>query len=290
MNIVQNTSITPIIPTKEVHTARKRFGQNFLIDAHMISRLVQCVNPKENDILIEIGPGLAALTRPLLVEAKQMTAIELDRDLLPFLSTLPGLNVINQDALQFDFSGFHQAYLNEHAHDTQENTLGKLRLVGNLPYNISTPIIFHLLSFRSVIKDMHFMLQKEVVERMAALPDTPEFGRLSVMVQRYCQVMPLIEIPPECFRPAPKVMSQFVRLIPYLSDPFGILDDIIFEKIVRNSFSNRRKMLRNNLKDIMTEQALQQCGINPQARAETLSVIDFTRISNYVTERDHHLK
>lgn len=290
MNIVQNTSITPIVPTKEVHTARKRFGQNFLIDAHMISRLVHCVNPKENDILIEIGPGLAALTRPLLVEAKQMTAIELDRDLLPFLSTLPGLNVINQDALKFDFSAFYHNYLSEYAHSGNENTFGKLRLVGNLPYNISTPIIFHLLSFRNEIKDMHFMLQKEVVDRMAALPDTSEYGRLSVMVQRYCQVIPLIEIPPICFRPAPKVMSQFVRLIPYLSDPFGIIDDIIFEKIVRNSFSNRRKMLRNNLKDVMTEEELQCCDINPQSRAETLSVIDFTCIANYVAKRDHHLK
>lgn len=268
------------------HTARKRFGQNFLINKEIIFNLVACVNPQVSDCLIEIGPGLGALTYPLLAGAKKMTVIELDRDLVESLSRVEGLSVINQDVLKVDFFNLHKTIIDINQNDISENNINqedRLRVVGNLPYNISTPIIFHLLKARKVVKDMHFMLQKEVVERMAAMADTPEYGRLSVMVQRYCAVTPLLMISPECFNPAPKVMSQFVKLTPYLIDPFEIIDDVLFENIVRAAFANRRKMLRNNLKKYFATEDFAACNIDPQARAETLSPVDFARLSNYVS-------
>src|SRR5699024_1401168 len=196
---------------KPQHKARKRFGQNFLVDDSIIFQIIQSIMPMPGEDLVEIGPGLGAMTRPLLNAAKKMTVIELDRDLIDYLQTLDGLTVINQDVLKVDLPKLCQQG-------------GKLRVVGNLPYNISTPIIFHLLSNVEMIADMHFMLQKEVIERMAAQPGESAFSRLSIMVQRYCEVVPLLEIPPESFDPAPKVMSQFVRLIPYEGNPYGIKD------------------------------------------------------------------
>lgn len=257
---------------KPQHRARKRFGQNFLVDESIIFQIIQSIMPMPGEDLVEIGPGLGAMTRPLLNAAKEMTVIELDRDLIDYLKTLKGLTVINEDVLKVDLPKLCKQG-------------GKLRVVGNLPYNISTPIIFHLLSNVEMIEDMHFMLQKEVIERMAAQPGDSAFSRLSIMVQRYCEVVPLLEIPPESFDPAPKVMSQFVRLIPYDGNPYGIKDDALFFDVVKDAFSMKRKMLRNNLKSLFTEAEIESLGIDPKIRAENLQIEDFVKLSNYLSER-----
>lgn len=257
---------------KPQHKARKRFGQNFLVDDSIIFQIIHSIMPTPGEALVEIGPGLGAMTRPLLKAAKKMTVIELDRDLIAYLQSLDGLTVINEDVLKVDLSQLSPEGV-------------KLRVVGNLPYNISTPIIFHLLTSVDMIDDMHFMLQKEVIDRMAAQPGDSSFGRLSIMVQRYCEVVPLLEIPPESFDPAPKVMSQFVRLIPYNGNPYGIKDDKQFFDVVKEAFSMKRKMLRNNLKPLMTEAEIEALGIDPKIRAENLHIADFVKLSNYLTER-----
>ena len=257
---------------KPQHKARKRFGQNFLIDDSIIFQIIQSIMPLPGEDLVEIGPGLGAMTRPLLNAAKKMTVIELDRDLIDYLKTLEGLTVINEDVLKVDLPKL-----------AKQN--GKLRVVGNLPYNISTPIIFHLLSNVEIIDDMHFMLQKEVIDRMAATPGDSAYSRLSIMVQRYCEVVPLLEIPPESFDPAPKVMSQFVRLIPYQGNPYGIKDDAIFFDVVKEAFSMKRKMLRNNLKPLMTQDEIAALGIEPTLRAENLNIEDFVTLSNYLADK-----
>lgn len=250
-----------------LHQARKRFGQNFLIDYPLIIKLFQSIHVQPNDRMIEIGPGLGALTRPILANINELTVIELDRNLIPILSPLENLTIVHQDVLTVDF----------HALKIDDR---KLRIVGNLPYNISTPIIFHLLAVADIIKDMHFMLQKEVIDRMAATPDDSEYGRLSVMVQRYCQVIPLLTIPPTAFNPAPKVMSQFVRLVPYETDPYGIESDETFFEVVKCAFSMKRKTLRNTLKPLFTQEELESCGIDPSLRAEKLSIAAFATLSN----------
>ena len=257
---------------KPQHRARKRFGQNFLVDESIIFQIIHSIMPVPGEDLVEIGPGLGAMTRPLLNAAKEMTVIELDRDLIEYLRTLDGLKVINEDVLKVD--------LTKLCDDGK-----KLRVVGNLPYNISTPIIFHLLSNVGMIEDMHFMLQKEVIERMAANPGDSAFSRLSIMVQRYCEVVPLLEIPPESFDPAPKVMSQFVRLIPYEGNSFGIKDDAVFFNVVKDAFSMKRKMLRNNLKALLSAEEIEALGIDPKVRAENLHIEDFVKLSNYLVER-----
>lgn len=257
---------------KPQHKARKRFGQNFLVDDSIIFQIIHSIMPTPGEALVEIGPGLGAMTRPLLKAAKKMTVIELDRDLIAYLRSLAGLTVINEDVLKVDLSQLSPEGI-------------KLRVVGNLPYNISTPIIFHLLTSVDMIDDMHFMLQKEVIDRMAAQPGDSSFGRLSIMVQRYCEVVPLLEIPPESFDPAPKVMSQFVRLIPYNGNPYGIKDDKQFFDVVKEAFSMKRKMLRNNLKPLMTEDEIEALGIDPRIRAENLHIADFVKLSNYLSER-----
>ncbi|UNM95983.1 16S rRNA (adenine(1518)-N(6)/adenine(1519)-N(6))-dimethyltransferase RsmA [Ignatzschineria rhizosphaerae] len=257
---------------KPQHKARKRFGQNFLIDESIIFQIIQSIMPMPGENLVEIGPGLGAMTRPLLNAAKKMTVIELDRDLIDYLRTLEGLTVINEDVLKVDLPKLCEKG-------------EKLRIVGNLPYNISTPIIFHLLSNVEMVEDMHFMLQKEVIERMAAQPGDSAFSRLSIMVQRYCEVVPLLEIPPESFDPAPKVMSQFVRLIPYEGNPYGIEDDALFFEVVKDAFSMKRKMLRNNLKSLLSEEEILNLGIDPKIRAENLHIEDFVKLSNYLAKR-----
>lgn len=257
---------------KPQHKARKRFGQNFLIDESIIFQIIQSIMPMPGENLVEIGPGLGAMTRPLLNAAKKMTVIELDRDLIDYLRTLEGLTVINEDVLKVDLPKLCEKG-------------EKLRIVGNLPYNISTPIIFHLLSNVEMVEDMHFMLQKEVIERMAAQPGDFAFSRLSIMVQRYCEVVPLLEIPPESFDPAPKVMSQFVRLIPYEGNPYGIEDDALFFEVVKDAFSMKRKMLRNNLKSLLSEEEILNLGIDPKIRAENLHIEDFVKLSNCLAKR-----
>ncbi|KAA0874030.1 16S rRNA (adenine(1518)-N(6)/adenine(1519)-N(6))-dimethyltransferase RsmA [Nitrincola tapanii] len=256
------------------HKARKRFGQNFLQDGNVIRRILRSISPKPEQHLVEIGPGLGALTEELLAATGHLDAIELDRDLVPILRTKffrygDQFRVHEADAMQFDFRSLCQ--------DQQ-----RLRIVGNLPYNISTPLIFHLLSFNELIEDMHFMLQKEVVLRLAAGPGENNYGRLSIMAQYFCQVDNLFLVPPEAFHPAPKVDSAIVRLIPHKTLPVVAKDLEKFQDVVRIAFNQRRKTLRNNLKELISAEALESLGIDPGLRPERLGVAEFVRISDHL--------
>ncbi len=249
------------------HVARKRFGQNFLVDAGIISAIVNAIDPRPGDTVIEIGPGLGALTEPLLARVQPLHVVEIDRDLIARLKKryTPAQLVIHEgDALAFDFAAVG----------------GDLRLVGNLPYNISTPLLFHLATFAERVRDMHFMLQKEVVERMVAAPGDGDFGRLSVMLQYRFHLEWLLDVPPESFDPPPKVDSAVVRLIPKAVAERGACDEGTLERVVTAAFSQRRKMLRNTLKGILDEAAFAALGIAPTARAEELAVEDYVRIAN----------
>ena len=252
--------------TFPAHQARKRFGQNFLHDRHVIERIVAAIRPQATDTVVEIGPGLAALTRPLLERLPHLQVVELDRDLAARLrAEFPPerLTVHEGDALKFDFGA-----------------LGPdLRIVGNLPYNISSPLLFHLADFAAQIRDMHFMLQKEVVWRMAAAPDTPDYGRLSVMLQAQFRVEKLFIVPPGAFTPAPKVDSAIVRLTPLPANQVAWRDRERFATVVAQAFAMRRKTLRNNLKGLIAAEAMETLGIDPGRRAETLSVADFARLA-----------
>ena len=251
------------------HLAKKRFGQNFLTDQSIISSLIDAINPLQNQLIIEIGPGLGALTKPLLKKINHLHVVEIDRDIVSWMENEYSSAVVtihNIDALKFDFTTFGE----------------NLRVVGNLPYNISTPILFHLLDNVSHITDMHFMLQKEVVERMVASPSTPAYGRLSVMLQYHLAMEYLITVPPEAFEPAPKVESAFVRCVPHAPLPFVAKDQKHFAKIVMAAFGQRRKTLRNTLKGLLDDVGFTALGINPQLRAENLSVSQFVAISNYL--------
>lgn len=257
------------------HKARKRFGQNFLHDQAIIARIIASIHPQEDDRLVEIGPGRGAITLPLLQRAGRLDVVELDRDLVgPLQAQCAGvgeLAVHNVDALKFDFCTLA--------------TSGPLRIVGNLPYNISTPLLFHLLAQHSCIQDMHFMLQKEVVERMAAAPDNGQYGRLSVMLQYRCEVYHLFNIGPGAFTPAPRVESSFVRLVPHTSPPVRVNDESVFAQLVRQAFSQRRKTLRNTLRDMLEEESIRELGIDPAARAETLTLGDFAALANRAQTR-----
>ena len=251
------------------HIAKKKFGQNFLKDAAIIHSIIQSINPLPNDLLIEIGPGLGALTKPLLEKTNRLLAIELDRDIVSWMEneySKKNITIFNEDVLNFNFNQFDQ----------------KIRIVGNLPYNISTPILFKCIDNILNIKDLHFMLQKEVVDRMIAIPSSPEYGRLSVMLQYYFAMEHLVDVPKESFEPEPKVESSFVRLIPYEQYPFIANNIEQFARIVKEAFSQRRKTIRNTLKSFITENDFEKIGINPQLRAENLSVSDFVKISNYL--------
>ncbi len=253
------------------HRARKRFGQNFLSDHNIIDKIVRAINPQPDDIIIEIGPGLGAITEHLLNSGSQLTAIEIDRDLASHLrSRFPQLTLVENDALKTDFG---QLLGNTH----------KAKFVGNLPYNISTPIIFHLLDFAKHCGSMHFMLQKEVVDRMAATPDSKQYGKLSIMVQYQCEVRPLFHIPPTAFNPAPKVDSTLVQLIPRIF-PHQASDRHTLEKLVSSAFSQRRKTLRNALKANWSEQLVQLPGHYLAMRAEQLSIDDYVTLSNILSE------
>ena len=253
-----------------LHRPRKRFGQNFLHDMRIIQRIVSSIAPQENEPVLEIGPGQGALTQVLLPYNPQLTAVELDRDLAAMLrqkfSGNPHFSLVEGDALQFDL---HSLQVAPHS----------LRVVGNLPYNISTPLLFHLLSQREYIRDMHFMLQKEVVQRLAAEPGNKDYGRLSIMAQYNCRVTPLFDVPPGCFFPPPKVMSAIVRLQP--CEPTVVAHNPqTLSHLVNVAFQQRRKTLRNTLKTIATEEQIVAANINPDTRAETLSVDDFVRLAN----------
>lgn len=257
------------------HVAKKRFGQNFLTDHAVINSLVEAIAPQPDDLLVEIGPGLGALTKPLLQTLKQLHVVEVDRDIIAWMQVeyakpayaKSKICIHNADALKFDFTSLGQ----------------NLRVTGNLPYNISTPILFHLLANLSHITDMHFMLQKEVVERMVAQPSTPAYGRLSVMLQYHLHMDYLLTVPPGAFEPAPKVESAFVRCVPHATLPFVAKDAAVFAKVVLAAFSQRRKTLRNTLKGLLADQGFTALNIDSQQRAENLSVADFVAIANYLS-------
>ena len=251
------------------HIPRRRFGQNFLTDQVVINSLIAAISPQATDTMVEIGPGLGALTKPLLTRLSHLHAVELDRDIVAWIQQqYPSdkLTIHNVDALKFNFASLGE----------------NIRVVGNLPYNISTPILFHLLDNLANITDMHFMLQKEVVERMVAVPSTPEYGRLSVMLQYRLQIDYLFTVPPEAFEPAPKVESAFVRAVPHNSLPYRAKDETLFAKVVLSAFGQRRKTLRNTLKGLLDDAGFKELNIDPQFRAENLSVAQFVSIANHL--------
>ncbi|MGP9644413.1 16S rRNA (adenine(1518)-N(6)/adenine(1519)-N(6))-dimethyltransferase RsmA [Halomonas sp. AOP30-A1-24] len=255
------------------HRARKRFGQNFLRDLGIISRIVRSIGPREGDRLVEIGPGQGALTAPLLEAAGKLEVIELDRDLIPGLRVqffnYPDFIIHEGDALKFDFAAL-------------KGDGPALRVVGNLPYNISTPLIVHLLTAGNAVADMHFMLQKEVVERLAAQPGGTDWGRLSVMAQYYCHVDQLFIVPPEAFVPRPNVDSAIVRLTPHASFPHVADDPALLFELVKLAFGQRRKTLRNNFKGRVSPETLEALGIDPTRRPQTLTVAEYVTIANRV--------
>ncbi len=260
------------------HQARKRFGQNFLHDEAIIQRIIDTIHPLADENLVEIGPGLGALTSQILPRVNKLQVIELDRDLIPKLKFLD-LNqtklIIHQaDALKFDFTSL------------QQNNPAKLRIVGNLPYNISTPLLFHLFKNIEVILDMHFMLQKEVVQRMSAVPGNKSWGRLSVMVQYHCQVEMLFIVASGAFRPAPKVESAIVRLVPHQQKPVTANNPETLDKVVISAFGQRRKTLRNSLGKLLSEDEILSLQIEPSVRAEQLSVAQFVALANLVDEKN----
>jgi len=252
------------------HNPRKRFGQNFLYDQYVIERIITEFYPRKDDSIIEIGPGLGALTRPLLQVIDHLHVVEIDRDIVDKLKIeFPheNLTVHAADALKFDFS-----------------VLGnQLRIIGNLPYNISTPLLFHLSQFSEHISDMHFMLQKEVVERMVGVPGTSDYGRLSVMLQYRFDMEYVFDVPAESFRPQPKVESAIVRMIPRSVPLSRAIDEALFSQIVLAAFSQRRKTLRNALQHYLTEEDFSALGIDSGLRAENLPVEEFVAIANFLT-------
>ena len=255
--------------------AKKHLGQNFLHDRGVIDKIVQAVNPQPGDAIVEIGPGQGALTFPLLRKHGALTAIEFDRDLHAPLQAAArehgSLRLIEGDVLGVDFSALARELVGDG---------GQIRLVGNLPYNLSSPILFHALDHAPAIRDMHFMLQKEVVERMAAGPGSKVFGRLSVMLQAYCTVTPLFIVPPGAFKPAPKVDSAVVRLVPKPADKVEVIDHRTFANVVRAAFGQRRKTLRNALNGVADPARIEAAGLRADARAEQVEVTGFVRLAN----------
>jgi 16S rRNA (adenine1518-N6/adenine1519-N6)-dimethyltransferase len=253
------------------HVPRKRFGQHFLVDRGVVARIIGAIDPQPGEHIVEIGPGLGALTVPLLDRVGHLHVVELDRDLCDRLRerfSAERLAVHQADALRFDFAKLPTP----------------LRIVGNLPYNISTPLLFHVASSVDGCRDLHFMLQQEVVDRMVAAPSHPSYGRLSVMLQYRFRMERLLTVPPEAFRPMPKVHSACVRLVPRPSQERKALDELEFARVVVKAFSMRRKTLRNALHDLISESELAALGIDPGVRAQTLPVEDFVTIANRLAE------
>lgn len=254
---------------------KKRLGQHFLHERGIIDKIVRAVDPQPGDRLVEIGPGQGAITFPLLDVHRELTVIEFDRDLIePLTQAAQGrgtLHVIHRDVLQVDF--------------TELAAGGMIRLVGNLPYNLSSPILFHALEHAAVVRDMHFMLQKEVVDRMAEGPGSKVYGRLGVMLQAYCRVTPLFDVPPGCFRPPPKVDSAVVRLVPRPRAEIRVEDDAMFSRVVRDAFGQRRKTLRNALSSICDAAAIEAAGLDPGLRAEQVPVDGFVTLANALARR-----
>ena len=257
------------------HKAKKMFGQNFLVDQTIIADIIAAIRPEAADNMVEIGPGLGALTRPLLKKLDSLHVVEIDRDIIARLQNDYPQDQANVklvihagDALEFDFSTLDQP----------------LRIVGNLPYNISTPLLFHFAASAGRITDMHFMLQNEVVERMVAEHSTPAYGRLSVMLQYRFAMEKLLDVPPESFRPAPKVDSAIVRMMPLPAEQILVRDEKRFAAIVATAFGQRRKTIRNTLRTYLQESDFATLGIDPQLRAENLAVADYIRVANYCAE------
>lgn len=252
------------------HQARKRFGQNFLHDEGVIHQIVRAIDPQPADKLIEIGPGMSALTDPLFKAVDQLTVVEIDRDLVQFLQrkyAADKLTIISADVLTVDFSQFGPG----------------LRIVGNLPYNISSPLLFHLMQYADQVVDQHFMLQKEVIDRMAAKPGDPLYGRLSVMLQSRYRIMKLFDVAPESFTPAPKVMSAVVRMRPLKADRPQAKDPVVFERVVAQAFSQRRKMLRGVLSEWIDHIDWDAVGIAPTDRADAVGLQQFIALSDMLT-------
>ena len=252
-----------------MHRARKRFGQHFLHDQNIIDLILRAIHPLPGDNLVEIGPGQGALTYPLLQRCKDLIAIELDRDLVPVLQReakrYGNLEVINADILEFDLASLGKDK--------------KFRLLGNLPYNISTPLMFHVLESMSQIEDMHFMVQKEVALRIVAGPGNNNYGRLSVMLQYRCECQYLFDVGPGSFSPPPKVDSAVVRMTPLTEPAHDIGDEKVFSAIVQAAFGQRRKTISNSLRPQISRESISACGIDPSLRAENLTIGDFARLS-----------
>lgn len=250
------------------HQPRKRFGQHFLTDKNFINKIINAIAPG-NETILEIGPGTGALTTPLVNRTGSLHVLEFDRDLARYLSEIYNnhgqLHIYCEDALKFDL---------------RRVSGESIKVVGNLPYNISTPLLFHLLDQIELVSEMIFMLQEEVIDRMCAVSGSKTFGRLSVMVQSLCKVTKLFRVPPGAFTPPPKVNSGVVRLIPLAQPAAHVVDHTLFSEIVRESFNQRRKTLRNALKNFLTGDQIEALGINPQLRAENLQVADFAKLAN----------
>jgi 16S rRNA (adenine1518-N6/adenine1519-N6)-dimethyltransferase len=255
-------------PSSRQHLPRKRFGQHFLADASIVTAIVDAIDPQPGEALVEIGPGLGAMTNPLVARCRQLTVIELDRDLAARLRKRSELNVIESDVLKVDFAALPGVAAGQ-----------KLRVVGNLPYNSSTPILFHLLSAVDHVADQHFMLQKEVVDRMAAVPGNKDYGRLTVMLQWRYEIQPVLDVPPEAFDPPPRVDSAVVRMRP-LPAPPGV-DAALLGELVTVAFSQRRKMLRNTLGRWLEERRFTG-EIDLQRRAEEVPVAEYLMLARTV--------
>jgi len=259
----------------EGHRARKRFSQNFLHDPGVIERIVDAIDPRPGQHLVEIGPGLGALTGPLVGRAGKITAIEIDRDLAERLRArfaAGEIDLLVADALQLDWP------------QLARSLGGSLRLVGNLPYHVSTPLLFCLLPVADQVQDQHFMLQREVVERMAAAPGGKEYGRLSVMLQARYRIERLFHVAAGSFHPAPKVQSSIVRMTPLASADLAPVAPAVFAEVVSAAFSQRRKTLRNSLGRLLGEAQIEQAGVDPRARAEVLDVAAFVRLARCVAQ------
>lgn len=254
------------------HRPRKRFGQHFLVDRSYLSRIVAAIDPRADDNMVEIGPGLAALTAPLAERLTRLHAVEIDRDVVRELRSrfAPEQVVVHEaDALEFEFAALGP----------------KLRVVGNLPYNISSPLLFRLAGLSTNVVDCHFMLQKEVVDRMAAGPGGKVYGRLSVMIQYRFEVEKLFDVPPGAFRPPPQVDSAFVRLVPRVALPLEPVEEEVMQKMVAQAFTQRRKTLRNAMSGFMQADELSALGVEPTLRPENLSVETYVRIARFVASR-----
>ena len=259
------------------HRPRKRFGQNFLQDPQIIFQIAEAINPRKNQHLVEIGPGKGALTNELVEHVGVLDLIELDRDLVEILKKKyegnKSVRIHSGDALKFDFGCLY-------------SSRNKLRVVGNLPYNISTPLLFSVLKYAEIVEDMHFMLQKEVVDRICSQPGSKQYGKLSVLMQYRCRTEKLFDVAPECFKPSPKVHSSLIRLKPLATPSVEVADLKVFEFVVTQAFSQRRKTLRNTLKNLISEEQLKAMGIDPKARAETLSLEAFALLSHRIGQQN----